>query len=232
MTVRARPGADRPDKTKRKMVSQHAEDRTSGELVDETVVNVATLLQDDLGARRTYTIRLDQFPLADELTASRLEGEVTLTRLRDQILAAVDVSGGALVECVRCLRRYEEPVRARFSEPFRQVVDVRTGHALRESRQVDADDDDAFEIDENHLIDLREAIRQNVLLELPMRPDCGDECPGPDLALLAEDDAEDDGVDEGPGDARFAALSALLDGQDAGDPADDTTRRPRQRRPE
>jgi uncharacterized protein len=193
------------------MVTQRAEDRTSGELVDETVVNVASLLREDVGARRVYTIRLNRFPLAEDLVATRLDGEVILTRLRDQVLASVDIAGGALVECVRCLRRYEEPVRARFAEPFRQVVDVRSGAELRGSKQVDPEDDDFFEIDENHMIDLREAIRQNVLLELPMRPDCGAECPGPDTSVLNQDDDE---PDDGPSDARFAALSALLDKRD------------------
>ncbi|HEV2527708.1 MAG TPA: DUF177 domain-containing protein [Thermomicrobiales bacterium] len=192
------------------MVSQRAEDRTSGELVNETVVNVATMLRDELGARRSYTIRFDEFPLADDLVAYRLSGGVNLTRLREQVLASVDITGEALMECVRCLRKYEQPFRATFDEPFRQSVDVQSGHELRGSRQVDLDEDDAFEIDEHHQIDLREAIRQNVLLELPMRPDCGDECPGPDL--LADSDGMAD--DDAPADDRFAALSALLETRD------------------
>ncbi len=196
------------------MVNQRAEDRTSGELVNETVVNVATMLREELGARRTYTIRLDEFPLADDLVARRLDGAVTLTRLREQVLASVDIAGDALMECVRCLRRYEQPFRATFDEPYRQSVDVQSGHELRGSRQVDLEEDDAFEIDEHHQIDLREAIRQNVLLELPMRPDCGDECPGPDLSAI-----DDEPVDaDAPADDRFAALSALLDTRD--DPKD------------
>lgn len=52
-------------------------------------------------------------------------------------------------------------------------------------------------------IDLREPLRQEILVALPMRPDCGPECPGPDVLEVG---AEDDGVV----DARLAALASLL----------------------
>jgi uncharacterized metal-binding protein YceD (DUF177 family) len=64
------------------------------------------------------------------------------------------------------------------------------------------------EIDEANEIDMAEPIRQFAILSLPMRPFCGDDCPGPDI----EDEV-------GPEiDHRLAALAELLD--DAGDVGD------------
>jgi uncharacterized protein len=138
-----------------------------------------------------------------------LEAELRLTKLRDQIIVDGEMEGVALLECVRCLRPYLQEFEDEFSEPFLQTVDVRSGVELSYSRQVNDDDVEHFTINENHEIDLREVLRQHGLLALPMRPDCGENCPGPDLAALARANAEEleqpDDLDQ-----RFAALSRLL----------------------
>lgn len=198
------------------MVTQRVDDSAANMLVNETLINVAALLQEEVGARRVYGLELGPFALADDIVATRLAGQVTFTRLRGQILASFRLAGTAEVECVRCLRPYAEPVETTFAEPYRQSVDVRSGAELQANDQLDPKEDDFFLISENHEIDIREAIRQNVLLALPMRPDCGDSCPGPDTRalLVANGDERDEDV---PTDGRFAALSALLDERDTPD---------------
>ena len=198
------------------MVSQPVGSGPSDTLVNETIINVAALLQEDVGARRVYGLELGPLTLAEEMIATRLEGEVTLTRLRGQVLGSFQLAGTAEVECVRCLRSYEETVETTFDEPFRQNVDVRSGAELDASDQFDPEEDDFFVISDNHEIDVREAIRQNVLLALPMRPDCGDLCPGPDTRALELANGDDPDDDE-PADGRFAALSALLDDRETPD---------------
>lgn len=196
------------------MVSQQVDDSARNMLVNETLINVAALLQEEVGSRRVYGLEFGPLPLADEIIAARLAGQVALTRLRAQILGSFELTGTVQVECVRCLQPYAETVQTSFDEPFRQVVDVKSGAEIRASDQFDPDEDDYFVITENHEIDIREAIRQNVLLALPMRPDCGDDCPGPDTSAL---NTANRGDDDAPADGRFAALSALLDDQDATD---------------
>lgn len=198
------------------MVSQQVDESAGNVLVNETLINVAALLQEDVGSRRAYGLELGPFALADEIVATRLTGGVTLTRLRAQILASFHLDGSAEVECVRCLRPYTEAVSTTFAEPFRQSVDVKSGAEIQGSDQLDPEEDDFFLISENHEIDIREAIRQNVLLALPMRPDCGDDCPGPDTAAVRQVNGDGD-ADDIPADGRFAALSALLDERDAPD---------------
>ncbi len=104
------------------------------------------------------------------------------------------------MSCVRCLREYDQPFSVAFDEEYRQTVDVRTGADLDEGL---ADEQAYSRIDESHELDLREPLRQEILVALPMRPDCGAECPGPDV--LEVGDGDNDGVDE-----RLAALASLL----------------------
>jgi uncharacterized protein len=182
---------------------------TARELVNDTTVNVASLLQEAVGSARTLHIRLDSFALDDDLFANDLEAEVRLTRLSRQVLADGAVSANVALECVRCLTTFEQTVETDFSEQFRQSHDVRSGIDISDHRDggdEEADDDEeAFVIDEGHELDLAEAFRQNLLLALPMVPICGDDCPGPPAR------SDEDTTNEERREGQFDVLSRLLD---------------------
>jgi uncharacterized protein len=173
------------------------------ELRNETAVNVVGLLKGQTGATRSYRLLLDTFEADGETIARDIVGDVRLTRLRDAVIAGVSAAGVAPMICARCLREYDQPFEVEFDEEYRQTVDVHTGFDLGGEP---VDDEFVSRIDENHELDLREPLRQEILVALPMRPDCGADCPGPDLLEVGgEDDAGDDRVDE-----RLAALASLL----------------------
>jgi len=175
---------------------------TSGQRVEpplvrnDTAVNVVVLLKDQVGAFRNYRISLDEFPLDADLDARKIEGRFRLVRLSDEIIAKVQVRGVVELECQRCLRRYDEPFAAAFDEEFRISINLATGGDVAAG-----DDDERFAINDNHELDIAEPLRQEILVSLPMRPVCGDDCPGPDRL---ETDTDDD-TDE-----RFAELAKLL----------------------
>jgi uncharacterized metal-binding protein YceD (DUF177 family) len=168
------------------------------DLYNETAVNVATLLQEQVGASRTYSFHLDRLDLDDDLIASDVNGDLRLTRLTDEIFANVEATATVELTCLRCLEQYDQATKTRFQEEFRVAYDVRSGAAVRGS-----EDDERFAINDAHELDIREPLRQELIVSLPMRPDCGSACPGP--PALAED-----GVDDVEN--RFAALGALLNG--------------------
>lgn len=173
------------------------------ELRNDTAVNVVGLLKGQTGATRSYRLLLDTFEADGEIIARDIQGDVRLTRLRDAIMARVSATGVVPMICARCLREYDQPFEVEFDEEYRQTVDVRTGFDLGGEP---ADDELVSRIDENHELDLREPLRQEILVVLPMRPDCGPDCPGPDVLEVGGDDgASDDAVDE-----RLAALASLL----------------------
>jgi len=173
------------------------------ELRNDTAVNVVGLLKGQTGATRSYRLLLDTFEADAETVARDVHGDVRLTRLRDAIIASVSAAGVVTMICARCLREYDQPFEVDFDEEYRQTVDVRTGVDLGDEP---ADDELVSRIDENHELDLREPLRQEILVALPMRPDCGPDCPGPDVLEVGGDDgASDEAVDE-----RLAALASLL----------------------
>ena len=172
------------------------------ELRNDTAINVAGLLKAQIGAARTYRLMLDAFAADTEIIARDVAGDLRLTRLGDGILATVKAAGVVSVACVRCLREYDQPFSVAFDEEYRQSVDVRTGAELDDGQT----EEGLSRIDENHELDLREPLRQEILVALPMRPDCGAECPGPDVLEVGGDgDSDDEVVDE-----RLAALASLL----------------------
>ncbi|HEU5433367.1 MAG TPA: DUF177 domain-containing protein [Thermomicrobiales bacterium] len=181
------------------------------ELRNETAINVAGLLKGPTGEARLYRLTLDRFPLGEGLVARDMTGHVKLTRLREAVIAQVDVAGVVPLECVRCLQTYDQAFETSFAEEYRQTVDLRTGVDLAPA---DNEDDDTALIDENHELDLSEVLRQEILVSLPMRPDCGAGCPGPETLL---------GEREQPAalDDRFAALADLLNDDEAAEPGRD-----------
>src|SRR5262245_15465349 len=106
-------------------------------LDNETVVNVAALLKDQVGATRTYPLTFSRFALDQDLYAEDVAGTLRLTRLSDEIIATLKVRGEVELECQRCLRLYRESFKASFDEEFRQAVDVRTGSEVPETREDD-----------------------------------------------------------------------------------------------
>ena len=68
----------------------------------------------------------------------------------------------------------------------------------------DSDGDTVFAL-EGDLLDLEQVVRDAVVLALPLRPLCSDDCPG----LRLDGSRADPEQDEGPVDPRWAALAAL-----------------------
>ena len=54
------------------------------------------------------------------------------------------------------------------------MIDINTGVVVRQ----DDDRDSIFTIDQNHILDLTEAIRQYTVMNLPMKPLCDTNCRG------------------------------------------------------
>lgn len=150
---------------------------------NDLVFNVAQLLKERVGSTRRLKLGSLSLTLYAEnegeqgtLEASDLTGEVKVTRLSDGVLVQGDVEADVHLQCSRCLEDITLPVDARLEEQFQPTVDVETGKAIA---KVQSDEDDtSFTIDSNHLMDLTEPVRQALLVALPMRPLCREDCKG------------------------------------------------------
>jgi uncharacterized protein len=135
-------------------------------------VNVSQQLKAPIGYTREYEI--------DELVdilginiRTRVQGSVKLIRTNRGILAQGTLHNNIPVECSRCLKVFDYPLAINLEEEFFPVIDVNSGTALEIP-----DEAGNFTIDEHHILDLGEAIRQNALLAVPMKPLCREDCAG------------------------------------------------------
>jgi uncharacterized protein len=135
--------------------------------------NVAGLLKAPVGETRAYSIyapvpALDEYPLTQPLT-----GQVRLTRVPDGVLIQGALATEVELDCSRCLARFRLPVTVQLDEQYHPTIDITTGEPLPLPT-----DEMAFTIDEAHEVDLTEALRQNLLVILPMQPLCQKACKG------------------------------------------------------
>jgi uncharacterized protein len=83
-----------------------------------------------------------------------------------------DVSAAVQLECVRCLREFDLEVSA----PFTAYADRRGKASAAEEEALERDDYMLFH--DGRRLDLREGVRETLLLELPITPRCREDCPG------------------------------------------------------
>jgi uncharacterized protein len=167
--------------------------------------NVAQLLREEVGARRTYEFTEPRLKLDGTQVLRELQGKVRFTRTASGVLAAVEGSGVVDTECMRCLAPVAVQITYPFRDEFHSRIDVTTGTALPAPLE-----DDPFFIDEAHLVDLAEAIREYALMALPMQPLCRPECKGICAICGVDRNIETCTCEDGPTDDRFAVLKTLL----------------------
>lgn len=168
--------------------------------------NAAQLLVEHLGSTRHHEIDEPAHQIDDGVRAvAPLRGHVKLTRTNRGILADAKVETELRQECSRCLEEIEAPVKVSFVEEFYPTVDLRTGTPVQRP-----EGGTGFMMTEAHEVDLREAVRQSILLELPMKPLCRADCAG--LCIRCGKNLNDGacGCREEPADPRLSALAEWL----------------------
>jgi len=176
----------------------------------DLIFNVAQLLKEHVGAVRYLPVETSALSLYDDdgnhMDARNLVGEVKVTRLGDGLLVQGDIRADVDLRCSRCLDDITVPVDARLEEQFKPTVDVETGRAIKHEEQ---EEDDAFTIDNVHQMDMSEPIRQALLVALPMRPLCRENCRGLCPVCGANRNNTDCGHHEEPMDSRWEGLREL-----------------------
>lgn len=168
--------------------------------------NVAQLLKEPIGGRRSYQVEIPMDFQEEELKHPEpLVGTVDMLRTNQGVLLEASLRGFIRVQCSRCLTDVNWPVDLQIVEEFQPTVDVVRGNFIAVEEE-----DAALLINERHLLDISEVVRQALLLEAPLQVLCRDECAGlcpicgKDLNLGPCDCAGD------ATDPRWEALSALL----------------------
>lgn len=130
---------------------------------------------------------------------SPLELDLRLEAVLEGVLVTGSVTGELDGECVRCLEPIEDEVEVELTELY--------------TYEAEEGDEETSTL-EGELLDLEPAVRDAIVLELPLQPLCQDDCPGLcaecGVRLLDEPGHHHDA----PVDPRWASLGAL---QEPGD---------------
>jgi uncharacterized protein len=102
----------------------------------------------------------------------QVRGSFVVERSGERVSVRGTVRTRAHVECVRCLREFDLTLEAPMV-----LYAERTGSTSRaEQDQLERDDYMLFH--DGRRLDLRETVRELLLLELPITPLCREDCPG------------------------------------------------------
>lgn len=96
-----------------------------------------------------------------------------ITRGGDDLLIDATIRARALMECARCLESFSAPVDADFRVYARRAGVGQAIHPVEEEL-----DEGGVVYYGGRYIDLREAVREAILLAVPMRPLCREDCAG------------------------------------------------------
>ncbi len=137
-------------------------------------INVSQQLKTSIGSTRDYELSENVSVAGGQ---SMLRGEVRLMRTDRGILVKGRLDTEVEITCSRCLSLFSSPLTLNIEEEYFPITDVASGASLPSPEEPGC-----FTIDEHHVIDLTEVIRQYALLVIPMKPlcrrDCAGLCPG------------------------------------------------------
>lgn len=145
---------------------------------------------------------------ADLVAVAPVRGLVRLFRTQDAIIARCDLHTTIQLECSRCLESYPAALGVHFEEQFLPTVNIVTGAAAAIA------DDQALRIDDRHVLDLTEVLRQYLLTALPLKPICAPECRGLCPGCGTNLNSGACTCTPQPVTGPFGALATLLDGAD------------------
>ncbi len=141
-------------------------------------ISVAPLLKQPYGATETHD--LGERPITPRSEHARLleagvravEGSALLTHTNPGILIQAELQADVELECSRCLDHFVAAVPLHLGEQYYATIDVVTGAPLAAPPQ------DAYTVGHDFAIDVTPLVGEQVLLELPLKPLCREECAG------------------------------------------------------
>lgn len=135
-------------------------------------INVSQLLKETIGSVRDYEIN-STVDINGDGSSSTVRGKLNLMRTDRGILANASLNTSVEISCSRCLNLFSHPLELNILEEYFPVLNISSGAPLPPP-----DEPDSFTIDEHHVLDLTEAVRQYGLIAIPMKPLCRKDCIG------------------------------------------------------
>ncbi len=164
---------------------------------------------DEEGAAFTHIYAPDELALEDE--RAQLSGAMHVAghaaKKRDQVRVTGKLEGAVKVQCDRCLHPVASPLQTEFDVAYAPafVLDEAEADEVKELH----DEDLILAFYEGDQLDVDELVREQVLLALPMRLLCREDCKGLCLACGADLNRDLCACAQPEVDPRWSALAAL-----------------------
>ena len=130
-----------------------------------------------LGKRIRYEI--DEPPIEDEegglKCVAPIKGEVTFSNTGRHIVARGGFSTTIELECARCLEKF----RVKVASPIEEEMELAVPLVEQEAEEAEEPPEEEREpIFADNVLDLTELLRQDILLAVPIKPVCSEDCKG------------------------------------------------------
>ena len=163
--------------------------------------NVSGLIQEGIGAVRQHNVEGEL--VSEGREPERVYGNVELLRTKTGVLVRAHLELVESETCSRCAAPLQDTLKLEFEEEFQQTVEA-TGRPVTERP-----DPDAFTINDRHMLDLTEAVRQYREASAEIAPLCRPDCKGLCAVCGADLTVEDCSCQEDAIDVRWAGLASL-----------------------
>jgi uncharacterized protein len=127
--------------------------------------NLAGLLKEPVGSKRSFDVNEAQQRLAEDLCVDFVRGTVEFTRINTGIFCEGQLRSQVQLECARCLETFAQPLNLHLEAQFGFPPIRPQGEMI-------------FPIGVKGIVDLTAPLQEHILLDLPMRPLCKPDCRG------------------------------------------------------
>ena len=170
-------------------------------------INVSELLKAHVGTTQDYELS-ETFAANGDSSENSVQGKVNLLRTNRGILVNGKLHAETKLTCSRCLSLYPYHMELNLEEEYIPTVDMASGSPLPSSGETNS-----FTVDEHQVIDLTEAVRQDMLLAIPIKPLCREDCAGLCQNCGHNLNLEPCGCPSEPIDPRWSKLNKLIQNQ-------------------
>ena len=134
--------------------------------------NLAQLFREPTGSTRDYIV--DDSFIGPEDGLDRAQGWVRVIRTHEGFLVRADLETQVNMTCSRCLNWFELQSELKMEEEAYSSINPTTGRM----QELPDEADGVIVLDDQHVLDMAEVLRQYAITEVPIKPLCSEECQG------------------------------------------------------
>jgi uncharacterized protein len=135
--------------------------------------NVAQLLKESVGAARNENVA-GEIPVEVDGQFTRVDGVIRMLHTDSGVWIDGILTATLELSCSRCLVAFGRWTEFEINDLFQSTVDIVTGRKLDSFENTEGQ----FTIDDQHLLDISESVRQYTVTAIPIQPLCSDGCLG------------------------------------------------------